>query len=261
MESNKLLTKFRNGEKVIGAFFKLGSDVSIDILGALGFDFIVIDSEHHPYDFGDINAFIKAAEVRGIVPIVRIVDNSRNYILKPLDMGAMGLFIPYVNTADDVRQAVMYSKFPPIGDRGLGYCHKACFSLDPIVAKDPPEAYLEWANENTLLFPQCETASAVENIEEIVQIPGVAGIFIGPADLSVSMGIPKQYDHPDFIKASTHVKDVCNKYGKIIYDIALTPEAALGKFAEGYDGVLTTDTAFLTAGAKAYINGIKAGMK
>jgi len=261
MQNNPLMTKFKNGEKVVGAFFKTGSDASIDILAALGFDFIVIDSEHHPYDLNDINLFIKAAESKGIVPIVRIVDISRNYILKPLDMGAMGLFIPYVNTADDVRQAVLHCKYPPIGDRGLGYCHKTSFALDPIVSQSPASAYLEWANENTLLFPQCETLAAVENIEEIVQVPGVAGIFIGPADLSVSMGIPKQYDHPDFVKAITHVKEVCNKHGKIIYDIALNPATALSKFEEGYDGVLATDTGFLVAGAKAFINGIKEGMK
>ena len=258
MQLNLLNEKYKNKKKMIGAFFNSGTVVSAEVLGGLGFDFIVIDAEHCQYDFGDIEGFIRAAECRGIMPIVRIVDCSRNYILKALDLGAMGLYLPFIKTADEVKKAVDFAKYPPLGQRGLGHAHKVGYGIDPIVNTGRPEDYLEWANENTLVFPQCETVEAVENIGDILTVDGVAGIFIGPYDLSISMGIPCQFDNPEFINAVTHVKEACNKAGKMVFTMGMTPEDAKQKFEAGFDGVLATDTSFLIRAAKSYIEDIKA---
>jgi 4-hydroxy-2-oxoheptanedioate aldolase len=257
MNQNALLAKFQDKKKLVGAFFNSGTVVSAEILGQLGFDFIVIDTEHCQYDFAAVDAFIRAAECRGLLPIVRIVDCSRNYILKMLDLGAMGLFLPFIKTADEVRQAIKYAKYPPLGERGLGHAHKVGFGLEPIVNTGRAEDYLEWANDNTLVIPQCETIEAVGNIEDILAVPGVAGIFIGPYDLSISMGIPVQFDNPKFKEAVWHVKEACNKAGKMVLTMGMTPEDAKVKFDMGFDGVLATDTSFLTRAAKSYITGIR----
>ena len=192
------------------------------------------------------------------MPIVRIVDCSRNYILKMLDLGAMGLYLPFIKTADEVRKAVALAKYPPVGQRGLGHGHKVGYGIDPIVNTGNPEDYLEWANTNTLIFPQCETVEAVENIDAILAVDGVAGIFIGPYDLSIAMGIPCQFDNPEFKVAVERVKDACNKAGKMVFTMGMTPEDAKQKFEMGFDGVLATDTSFLLRAAKSYLAGIQA---
>ena len=257
MKANSMLQKFQGKQKLAGAFFNSGTVVSAEVLGQLGFDFIVIDAEHGQYDFATVEAFIRAAECRDLLPIVRTVDCSRNYILKLLDLGAMGLFIPFIKTAEEVRQVIRFAKYPPLGERGLGHAHKVGYGLDPIVNTGRPEDYLEWANDNTLIIPQCETAEAVANIEEILSVPGVAGIFIGPYDLSISLGIPCQFDNPRFQEAVLKVKDACNRAGKMVLTMGMTPEDAKVKFAMGFDGVLATDTSFLIRAAKSYITEIR----
>ncbi len=257
MKSNAILEKYKKREKVIGAFFNSGTVVSAEVLGQLGFDFIVIDTEHCQYDLSNVESYIRAAEYRGLLPIVRVVDCSRNSILKMLDMGAMGLFLPFIKTAEEVRQAVSFSKYPPLGERGLGHAHKVGYGLDPIVNSGRAEDYLEWANENTLLIPQCETAEAVENIEEILDVDGVAGVFIGPYDLSISLGIPCQFDDPKFKNAVKQVIDACKKADKMVLSMGMTPEDARYKFEIGMDGVLATDTSFLIRAAKNYIQDIR----
>lgn len=258
MEKNPLLNKFEKGEKMVGSFFTTASVVTAEILGGLGYDFIVIDVEHGQHDFAAVESFIRAAECRNTVPIVRIVDASRNNILKMLDLGAMGLFLPFIKTADEVRQAVQFAKYPPVGERGLGHGHKVGYGIDPIVNTGRPEDYLEWANDNTLLIPQCETVEAVKNIEEIVAIDEVAGIFIGPFDLSISMGIPSQFGNPEFTAAVERVREVCNKAGKMIFTVDGTVEGAERKLRSGFDGILTSDTPLFMNAAKSYIDSIRA---
>jgi 2-keto-3-deoxy-L-rhamnonate aldolase RhmA len=258
MEKNSLLSKFEKGEKMIGSFFTTASVVTAEIMGGLGYDFIVIDVEHGQHDFQTVESFIRAAECRNVVPIVRIVDTSRNYILKMLDLGAMGLFLPFIKTTNEVKQAVNYAKYPPVGERGLGYGHKVGYGVDPIVNTGRLEDYLEWANENTLLIPQCETVEAVKNIEEIVAINEVTGIFIGPFDLSISMGIPGQFDNPEFVETVERVKVVCNKARKMIFTVDGTVEGAVQKLRNGFDGILTSDTPLFMNAAKSYINNIRA---
>lgn len=257
MQNNLMLEKYVQGKKLIGAFFNSGTVVSAELLGGLGFDFIVIDGEHCQYDFMEIEAYIRAAECRCLTPLVRVADCSRNNILKMLDLGAMGLYIPFIKNAEEVRNVADLCKYPPMGQRGLGYGHKVGYGIDPIVANGP-EDYIKWANENTLLFPQCETVEAVENIEDILAVNGVAGIFIGPYDLSISMGIPCQFDHPRFAAAVKKVKDACNRTHKMVLTMGMTPADAKTKFEQGFDGVLATDTSFLLKAAMEYVHGVRA---
>lgn len=257
MNENIMRQKYAAGEKLVGAFFNSGTEVSAEVLGQLGFDFIVIDAEHCQYDFSEVDKFIRAAECRNLIPIVRTADLSRNNILKMLDLGAMGLFIPFIKTADEVRQVVALAKYPPMGERGLGHAHKVGFGLDPIVNTGRPEDYLEWANANTLVIPQCETAEAVMNIDEILDVEGVAGIFIGPYDLSISMGMPCQFDNPRFQAAMQKVREACNRKNKMVFTMGMTLPDVKRRFEQGFDGVLATDTSFLIRAAKEYITDVR----
>ncbi len=252
---NKIKEKMENGGKVAGAFMSLGYSGVVEILAMAGLDFIMIDTEHGPFDVETASQLIIAAENRGMTPFVRVKDFHRNSILKMLDVGAMGLLIPFIKTVDEVKELVSYGKYKPIGDRGCGFGRKSGYGLEQMVANI--EDYFNWANENTLLIPQCETVEALESIEDIVAIKGVDAIFIGPFDLSVAMGIPKQFNHPDFLAAQDRVLKACKKENKYCFTLGMNPADAKAKFDLGFDGVLTGDTTFLTTGVMSYVKGIR----
>lgn len=253
--NNKIRAKMQEGKKVTGAFFGLDSTASVEVLGQAGLDFIMIDTEHGPIDVETASQFVIACELWGMTPFVRVKDHNRNSILKMLDIGAMGLLIPFIKTPDEVRELVGYGKYRPIGDRGFGPTRKNGYAQDPMINKI--EDYFEWANRETLLIPQCETVEALESIEEITAIEGVDGIFVGPFDLSVAMGIPKQFSAPVFVEAMQRVLAACKKNGKFCWTLGMTPQDAKAKFEMGFDGALALDTDFLAAGVRQYIEGIK----
>jgi 4-hydroxy-2-oxoheptanedioate aldolase len=256
LEKNRVKEKILGGEKVVGTFCNLGSTAVVEILGQLGFDFVIIDTEHGPGAVESAVALIMAAEVRGLPPFVRVKEADRNSILRMLDIGAMGLLIPFVKSLAEVRKIVAYGKYRPVGDRGFGLTRKNCFGLEPLMA-DRMEAYFEWANENTLLIPQCETVECLEQIEDIVALEGVDGIFIGPYDLSIAMGIPGQFHHPDLVAAMNRVLEACKRAGKFCLTMGVTAEEAKRRFEEGYDGAVTVDASLLAAGVMGHLNGIK----
>ena len=255
LTKNKVVDKIEHGGKAIGAFFNLGCTAAAEILAQAGLDFIVIDTEHGPFDVETASELITACEVRGMTPFVRVKDYNRNSVLKMLDVGAMGLLIPFIKTVDEVKELVCYGKYRPVGDRGCGFGRKSGYGMEPLVAGDIRD-YFKWANENTLLITQCETVECLENIEEISAVEGVDAIFIGPFDLSVAMGIPKQFDAPEFIAAMDRVLKACKKNGKLCFTLGMNPEDAKKKLDWGFDGVLSGDTTFLISGVSQYLSGI-----
>lgn len=256
LKQNAVKEKIRSNKKVIGAFFNLNSTAAVEILGQLGLDFIIIDTEHGPGGVESTLPLILAAEVRGITPIVRVCEIDRTSILKMLDIGAMGLLIPYVKTVEQVKDIIQWGKYMPIGDRGYSFTRKNGYGMEDEAAEDIQE-YFDWANSNTLLIPQCETVECLEHIEEITALEGVDGIFIGLFDLSISMGIPKQFSAPEFQAAVARVLAVCKKAGKFCFVLGPTPEAAQKIFEQGFDGAVTGDTSFLVSGAQQYLQGLR----
>lgn len=252
---NPVREKMARGEKVIGAFYTLGCMPAVEILAGLGLDFIMIDTEHGPFDVDTAWKLAVACENRGMTPFVRVKDYNRNSVLKMLDIGAMGLLIPFIKTVDQVKELVSYGKYKPVGDRGFGGGRMVNYFVDPVVGKVTD--YFEWANRETLLIPQCETVEALEAIEEITAIEGVDGIFVGPFDLSVAMGIPQQFDNPVFLAAVDRVLAACKKNGKFCWTLGMTAEETKKKLAMGFDGILTFDTAFLISGAKEYLKAVR----
>ena len=256
LKNNKIKEKILAGGKVMGTFYNLASVQGVEILAECGIDCVVIDGEHGPVDVETASNLIIAAENRDLTPFVRVKDFQRNSILRMLDAGAMGLIIPFIKSMDEVRALVGYGKYWPLGERGCGWSRKANFGLEPMLVNDIQE-YLRWSNENTLLIPQCETLEALGCIEEMAALDGVDGIFLGPFDLSVSMGIPTQFSHPDFLAAQDRVIKACKVSNKFSFTIATSPEQAKEKFEKGYDGVMAGGVTFLANGAKGYVNGVK----
>jgi len=176
------------------------------MLAQSGFDFFIIDNEHGAYSPETISDMIAAARGAGIAPIVRIPEIRRESILKPLDSGAAGLLVPQVNTAEQAQEIMFHAKYPPAGNRGA-----ALRRAHSLYRKVTPGDYLKEANEETLIAIQAETPTAIEKLEEIVSIPGVDAIFVGPFDLSVSLGIPGEINNPREVEAIDRVVEVCRK--------------------------------------------------
>jgi 2-keto-3-deoxy-L-rhamnonate aldolase RhmA len=151
---------------------------------------------------------IAAARGAGVLTIVRIPEIRRETILKPLDCGAAGLLVPQVNTAHQAKEIMTHAKYPPMGNRGV-----ALSRAHSLYTRPKADQYLAQANEATFIAVQAESPEAVSNLESIAATPGVDAVFVGPADLSVSLGIPGQTTHPDEIKAIDRVVAVCQAQG------------------------------------------------
>lgn len=231
---NSLKRKLAQGEKVLGTFIGTGSVCVTECLGRTGLDFVVIDNEHSPIEAETSSELVRAAELTGLCPLARVREISRPAVLKLLDVGVQGLIVPNVQRVEDVAQLIRYAKYAPLGERGFCPTRKDGFGFDEPTSVP---ALMEKLNGETLLIPQCETVGALEEIEKIAAMPGVDGIFVGPFDLSIAMGLPGQFDHSDFQAALERILKACRAAGKFCLCFGGTPEAVVDGFRRGFDGM------------------------
>lgn len=233
---NRLRSIIESKGNAVGSFFGISTPQILEALSGAGLDFAVIDCEHGSYDTMPMSDMIRAADAAGMVPVVRIADLTHGAMQRALDNGAEGIIIPCLRSLEEFRRAAELCKFPPLGNRGFikgrgsrfGHADWAAGSLD---------AYMENSNERVLLLPQCETMEALEHIEEIVRIPGIDGIFIGPFDLSIGMGIPGQFHSPAFTGAMSRILRACKDAGRLCMTFSTSAEDAKEYLAQGYDAV------------------------
>lgn len=233
---NLLREKMLAGEKTVGSFFELGSGSVMECLCLSGLDYVIIDTEHGAFDPLAALEFIRTARLYDVTPLARVSEISRPAILKLLDAGAMGLIIPDVNSLEDVEKIVYWGKYMPLGGRGVAPSAGTDFWAKPY-AQQGLEHYFETCNRETLLFPQCETLGCLMNIEEIAAVDGVDGIFVGPFDLSTAMGIPGQFELPEFKAALERILRACAAAKKPAIIYAATEQAVKEDFAMGFDSV------------------------
>ena len=233
---NPVREKMLSGVRTLGSFFELGSSTAAECLGLSGLDYMIIDTEHGAFDPLSALDFIRSAKLYGVTPFARVQEISRPAILKLLDAGAMGLIVPCVNSVQDAADIVSYGKYAPMGGRGVAGSAGTGYWYEDY-AQHGLESYFEVSNRETMLIPQCETLGCLEHIEEIAAMEGVDGIFVGPFDLSTAMGIPGQFDAPEFQQALRHIQCVCADAGKPSLIYAASEEAAKADFAMGYDSV------------------------
>ncbi len=195
---------------VNGVFIFSNSPVNVEILGHAGLDYVIIDTEHAPLDTAAVENMIRAAEVSGITPLVRVGKNDPTYILRAMDVGARGVLVPQVNSAAEARQAVQAVKYHPYGFRGMaGIVRAARYGFTPM------GEYITATNENSLVIVQAEDIAAVDALDEILAVDGVDGVLVGPADLSQSMGIPGRFDDPGFSRVVHGIISRTVKAGKL----------------------------------------------
>lgn len=204
---------------VLGPFMRLPRPEVVEMLGLGGFDYAIVDLEHGPIAHNDILPLLLAAERRNIRLIARTPGLTESYFKWLLDQGIGGLQVPHVKTAEDAQRAVAFSRFSPDGERGLcRFVRAAEFS------NIPKERYLTTANQRSLLILQIEGKEGVDNIREIVQVPGIDAIFVGPYDLSQSLGLIGQIWHERVTQAIREVIDICASAGVVVGVFTETPE-------------------------------------
>jgi len=233
---NMLKEKLMRGEKALGTFFELGSATVAECLGLAGLDYMIIDTEHGPFNPDRALDFIRAAKLYNITPLARVQEISRSAMLKLLDVGAMGLVIPCISTVEEAETIVKYGKYMPMGERGVANTAGSGFWYEDYAMQGMPH-YFEVSNRETMLLPQCETLGCLENLEKILAIDGIDGIFVGPFDLSCALGIPGEFSNPLFQNALRRVQKACKDAGKPSFIFAANEEAAKAGFEMGYDSV------------------------
>ena len=233
--NNHLLERLAQGRPTLGTFYELGGIAAAECLGIAGLDFMIVDTEHGPYDVESAVAAIGAAARRGCARLVRGKDVTRPSVLKMLDVGARGLIVPDVRSVEEVRRLVEYAKYYPLGRRGFAPTLASGYGYDPEAAD--VEEYFALCNRQTLLIPQCETLEALEHIEEIAAMDGVDGIFVGPYDLSVALGKPAQMDNPALVAAIDRVLAACKANGKISMIYAGDAAGSARLLRQGFDCV------------------------
>lgn len=248
---NILKEKLAQGKQPLGTFVGTASPAVVECLGCAGLDFVILDNEHSPVEAETTAAMVRAAELRNVTPLARVREISRPAILKLLDVGVQGLIIPDVRGTEDVRRVVDYAKYAPVGRRGFCPSRKDGWGTDPQCGVLDTMAHF---NQETLVIPQCETAEALSDIETIAAMDGVDGIFIGPFDLSISMGMPGDFENPQFRAALARILSACRAAGKPCLIFAGDGAGAAVRFAQGYDAVaMGLDATLLIAGVKAQI--------
>jgi len=205
----------------LGTWVFLPSPDVVEIIGLAGLDFVVIDMEHSPITYENTSSMIVAAESKGIAPYVRISQLNASHILRTLDTGAHGIQIPHVETAEDAREIIQYSKYYPLGERGMAPSTRA----GKYTLKTNKEL-LKKANDETLIVLTLESESSLDKVAEMTNIAGVDVIYIGPYDLSQAMGLPGEVEHPDVLKNMERIFTFINKSGKIAGSFANTPQRA-----------------------------------
>ena len=206
MKKNNLKEVLKEGKNVFGPFMKFTDPAAVEIMGFAGFDFVIIDAEHGPISIETAQNLIRAAEAVNITPIIRVGSNDEILILRALDIGAQGIEIPQINSKSDALRAVKSVKYSLQGERGVcRYVRAANYSsMDKF-------KYFESANKETMIIAHIEGIQGIDNLDEILSVSGIDVIFIGPYDLSQSLGIPGEVSHPLVIEKMKEVVSKCKR--------------------------------------------------
>ncbi len=201
----RLKEKLRAGQAVFGTMLtECVSPELAPLVAAAGFDFFIIDTEHSPAGLIEVEGLARAARAAGVAPLVRVTENEYFLIARALDCGAAGVVVPRIRSAADVRRVVESVKFAPQGRRGFGM-RGILTDYQKLSVKEATAR----ANEETIVVVQVENVEAVEDLPNIVAVPGVDATMIGPNDLSISLGIAGEFRHPKFNAALERVAAVC----------------------------------------------------
>jgi 4-hydroxy-2-oxoheptanedioate aldolase len=253
---NKLKTKIDEGSPVINAFVTMATSFGAETIARAGWDSVTFDMQHGIIDYHDVVHGIQAMQNQPVTPLVRVPWNEPGIIGKVLDAGALGVICPMVNTRDDAVRLTSAMRYPPQGTRSYG----------PARAETYGEAggYFPAANASVLCIPMIETVEAIANLDEILGVPGVDGVYVGPSDLGLSMGLPPALDRtePELLDALKFIATRAKTSGKFagLHNATGAYAARMWDIGFQFSSVLT-DSGLLLRAAKAEVAAFRNGLK
>ena len=237
----------------IGSWITLNHFSIVEIMAGAGFDWLCVDMEHSVTDYFEAQQLIATIQAKGIKAFVRVGENNTRIIKRVLDAGADGIIVPMVNSKEDALKAIYAVKYPPKGNRGVGLARAQKYGFGF-------EEYRDGKAKEITLIAQIEHINAINELEEIINTDGIDGTFIGPYDLSGSMGKPGQYNEPDVKDVLERYKTIAKKYDKLIGYHVIQPDYKLviEKIKQGYNFIaFSLDTLFLGTIARKQIIELK----
>ena len=243
--------KIKN-QPVFGPFSKSTDPAFIEIMGYSGFDFVILDMEHGPNGLLNMQNLIRAAQLTNIVPIVRVKEDNHSLMANVLDIGAAGIQVPHVKCADDVKEIIDMARFSPLGMRGMCRFVRAA-DYSNINGDD----YFKYANE-ALLIIQIEGKEGVENLDSIIKQGGFDILFVGPYDLSQSLGVPGQVEHPAVEKTINEIVKKCKEKNIVVGNFNDNFKMAKKWIRLGVKYIsYSVDVGIFSEGCKTVVNGLK----
>jgi 2-keto-3-deoxy-L-rhamnonate aldolase RhmA len=238
-----ILEKIQQNQITYGTWITMAYPEVTEILSNLPFDWFVFDMEHAPLSVKDIEFLLMPLKNRNIVPLARVPWNDFVIIKRVLDIGIQGIIIPWVNNKIEAENAVKATRYYPDGIRGIGPRRCIMYGFDDI------KEYYQRANKETLVIAQIETMEGVKNLYEILSVKGLSGVFIGPNDLSLSLGCFRDFKNPKYIQIIELICKTARSMNKIAGIMTRDPEDALDKAKKGFNFIaLAHDTYYMVRG-------------
>lgn len=251
MRPNNVKKQAAAGGRIINGWCAIPNSYSAELMSHAGFDSVTIDLQHGPVDFQTAVPMLQAISTTACTPMVRVPWNEPGVIMKLLDAGAMGIICPMINTKKEAEDFVSYGRYPPMGQRSNGANRAIQYN---------GADYQQHANDEVLLFAMIETTTALNNLDAILSVPGLNGTYIGPTDLSLSMGKPATLDPSDkgVLEAMELIRKKTRDKGLIAGVHTDGPKTALKRFNEGFQlCTLLNDARILLQGAINFVKETK----
>jgi len=246
--SSILLNKISKGKTVFGTWITMAYPEIVEALSLLPFDWFVFDMEHAPLDVRDVEFLLMAIKRNDIVPIVRVPWNDFVIVKRVLDIGSKGVLFPQISSKEEVELAIRSIRYPPKGIRGVGSRRCIMYGLEDV------KEYFRKANDDIIVIVQIETLSAINNLEQIVSLEGIHGVFVGPYDLSAQLGIFGEFSNPKYIETIKRIAETAKRYNKMAGIHTFSAEDALEKIDMGFNFIaISSDIGFTIGGAKMFL--------
>lgn len=238
-KGNPLRDQLLTDEPLFGGWCTLPTSFAAELVGNSGVEYAVVDMQHGLTGYSDLVAMLQAISLAGAVPMVRVPFGDYGTAQRALDAGAMGLIFPMINTVALAEEAVRSCRYPPLGERSYG----------PIRARLHIDIHTEWVNQQVLCLVQIETKEAMRNLEDILAVPGIDGVYVGPADLALSHGMPPGPSSPELDALLLRIVEACRSGSRIPAIHTLSGADAREKVALGYRMCsIGSDSVWLGAG-------------
>jgi 4-hydroxy-2-oxoheptanedioate aldolase len=252
MKPNLMKAKLNAGETVFGVVVRFPAPAIVEMFGLIGFDYVMLDCEHGSLSLEGCETMLMAAGAAGYSTVLRVPYLHEKEIMRALDIGAQGVQVPMINTRADAESLARAAKYYPLGERGMALPRSGDYGM---TLRGP--AYYQFANDNTLTLAHIETLEAVENLTELVQVEGIDVFFIGPSDLSQSMGLPGQNDHPAVLTKIEEAIDKIKAGGKIPGIFAGSSASILKYKRMGARVLLTSADALIKTVSQDYLKAVR----